>query len=48
MSARKLSDAQEFARKFDIPTAYEGNEEMAANPNVGKSDFGALILYEWS
>ena len=35
VGARKQSDADEFAKKFDIPKAYGSYEEVAKDPNVG-------------
>ena len=33
-SNRSLAKAQEFAKKFDIPTAYEGYQQLAENPDI--------------
>lgn len=42
VAARKLENAQEFAKKHSIPRAYGGYEELAKDPNIGKcvSDLG--------
>ena len=34
IAARSLKKAEEFAKKFDIPTAYEGYDKLAADPDV--------------
>ncbi|KAL4613215.1 trans-1,2-dihydrobenzene-1,2-diol dehydrogenase-like [Arapaima gigas] len=36
VAARKLQDAQEFAKKFSIPHAYGSYEELAKVPEIGK------------
>ena len=37
VGARKESDAEEFAKKYDIPKAYGLYEEVAKDPNVGNA-----------
>lgn len=37
VAARKLEDAQEFARKHSISRAYGGYEELARDPDIGES-----------
>ena len=36
MAARKLENAQEFAKKHSIPRAYGGYEELAKDLDVGE------------
>lgn len=36
VAARKLEDAQEFAKKHSIPRAYGGYEELAKDPDIGE------------
>ena len=36
MAARKLEDAQEFAKKHSIPRAYGGYEALARDPDIGE------------
>lgn len=36
VGARSLSNAKDFAKKFDIPTFHEGYENLAKDENVGK------------
>lgn len=40
VGARSLTSAKDFAKKFDIPSFYEGYEKLVKDDNVGKiSDF---------
>ena len=34
VAARNLQNAEEFAKKFDIPKAYEGYEKLAQDPEL--------------
>ncbi len=36
VAARKLADAQEFAKKHSIPRAYGSYEELARDPDIGE------------
>lgn len=36
VGARKLKCAQDFAKKFDIPSYYEGYDKLVKDDNVGK------------
>lgn len=38
VAARNLSDAQEFGKRHSIPQAYGSYEELANDPNVGRSE----------
>lgn len=44
VAARKLSDAQEFAKKHNIPQAYGSYEELANDPNIGKLEEDPSLL----
>lgn len=35
VGARSLTSARDFAKKFDIPTFYEGYDELCKDPKVG-------------
>ena len=37
MAGRTLEEAKTFAEKFNIPTVCQSYEELAINPDVGKS-----------
>lgn len=36
VGARSLSSAKDFAKKFDIPSYYEGYDNLAKDANVGE------------
>lgn len=36
VGARSLSNAKDFAKKFDISAYYEGYDKLVNDPNVGK------------
>lgn len=44
VAARKLSDAQEFAKKHNIPQAYGSYEELANDPNIGELEEDPSLL----
>lgn len=50
MAARKLEDAQKFAKKHSIPQAYGSYEELARDPNIGQcvSDLGQIWMVDGS
>lgn len=39
MAARKVEDAQEFAKKHNISRAYGSYEELARDPQIGKCQY---------
>ncbi|XP_029953529.1 trans-1,2-dihydrobenzene-1,2-diol dehydrogenase-like [Salarias fasciatus] len=45
VAARKLADAQEFAKKHNIPTAYGSYEELAKDPNFDVVYIGVINPY---
>ncbi|XP_029953543.1 trans-1,2-dihydrobenzene-1,2-diol dehydrogenase [Salarias fasciatus] len=45
VAARKLEDAQEFAKKHNIPQAYGSYEELARDPNIDVVYIGVIHPY---
>ncbi|XP_018600746.2 trans-1,2-dihydrobenzene-1,2-diol dehydrogenase-like [Scleropages formosus] len=45
VAARKLEDAQEFAKKFNIPQAYGSYEELARDPQIDVVYVGSIHPY---
>ncbi|XP_069030532.1 trans-1,2-dihydrobenzene-1,2-diol dehydrogenase [Embiotoca jacksoni] len=45
VAARKLEDAQEFAKKHSIPRAYGGYEELARDPDIDVVYIGVIHPY---
>ncbi|CAN9506760.1 unnamed protein product [Ophioblennius macclurei] len=45
VAARKLEDAQEFAKKHNIPQAYGSYEELAKDPNIDVVYIGVIHPY---
>ncbi|KAM7423770.1 hypothetical protein PAMA_000230 [Pampus argenteus] len=48
VAARKLEDAQEFAKKHSIPQAYGSYEELATDPNIDVVYIGVIHSYHLS
>jgi len=47
VSARKLAGAQDFAKRFNIPTAYEGHKSLAANPDIDIVYIGSIHPFHY-
>ncbi|KAM3877154.1 trans-1,2-dihydrobenzene-1,2-diol dehydrogenase-like [Diretmus argenteus] len=48
VAARKLEDAQEFAKRHNIPRAYSGYEELARDPDIEVVYVGVIHPYHLS
>lgn len=48
VAARKLEDAQEFAKRHNIPRAYGSYEELAKDPDIGEIMWECFIWIKMS